>query len=54
MLIRHAYSWAVSGHLLVQLVVVKIVLEGINVSEKEKKEISTMLTKMEKVTPDII
>ena len=52
MLTGHAYSRAVRGHLLVQLVLGRIVLEGANVSEEEKREILTMLTKMEELTPD--
>lgn len=52
MLTGHAYSRAVRGHLLVQLVLGCIVLKGANVSEKEKGEILTMLIKMEKLTSD--
>ncbi|CAK1580968.1 unnamed protein product [Parnassius mnemosyne] len=52
MLTGHAYSRAVRGHLLVQLVLAHIILDGANVSEEEKKDISTMLINMEEFTPD--
>lgn len=44
----HSYIRAVRVHLLVQLVLCQIVLEGANVSEEERKETLTTLTKMEK------
>lgn len=43
MLTGHAYSRAVRGHLLVQLVLGQLVLEGSNVSEEEKREMLIML-----------
>lgn len=48
----HAYSRAIRGHLLVQLVLCRIVLEGTDVLEEEKREILTLLTNMEELTPD--
>ncbi|CAG4984765.1 unnamed protein product [Parnassius apollo] len=52
MLTGHAYSRAVRGHLLVQLVLAHIILDGANVSKEEKKDILTMMINMEEFTPD--
>ena len=46
----HAYSRAVRGHLLVQAVLARIVLEEASVSEEEKKEIISILSNMEDLT----
>jgi hypothetical protein len=51
MLAGLAYSRAVRGHLLVQLVLGQLVLEGANVSEEEKREILIMLSKRDDLTP---
>lgn len=51
MLTGHAYSRAVRGHLLVQVVLAQLVLEGANVSEEEKREMLIMLNKMDELTP---
>lgn len=52
MLTGHAYSQAVRGYLLVQLVLGHIVLEGADVSEEERRKILTMLIAVEEFTAD--
>ncbi|GBO46400.1 hypothetical protein AVEN_115503-1 [Araneus ventricosus] len=52
MLTGHVYTRAVRGHLLVQGVLTRIILDGVGISSEEQEAITNILCNMEELTPE--